>query len=65
MVRCDRCGSRFSYLQESANEYCPRCQARDGAMVPLTVVDPEPAADDAATSEAGQSSDGGSDGPVE
>jgi hypothetical protein len=33
-------------------------------MVPLTVVDPEPAADDSA-SEAPQSSDGDDDGPVE
>jgi hypothetical protein len=65
MVRCDRCGSGFSYLKESANEYCPRCQARDGAMVPLTAVDPEPAADDSATSDGGQSSDGAGGGSVE
>jgi hypothetical protein len=56
MVRCERCGSGFSYIRGSANEYCPRCQARDGATVPLTGVDnSEPAAGDSSRSEAGQS----------
>jgi hypothetical protein len=64
MVRCERCGSGFSYIRASENEYCPRCKARDGATVPLRA-DPEATADDSATSEAARSSDGGSGGPVE
>ena len=62
MVRCERCGSGFSYIRGSANEYCPRCQARDGATVPLTGVNPEPAAGDSSRSETGRSSDGDDEG---
>ena len=62
MVRCERCGSGFSYIRGSANEYCPRCQARDGATVPLTGVDPEPASGDSSGSETGRSSDGADEG---
>ncbi len=62
MVRCERCGSGFSYIRGSANEYCPRCQARDGATVPLTGVDPAPAAADSSRSETGRSSDDDDEG---
>jgi hypothetical protein len=58
MVRCERCGSGFSYIRGSANEYCPRCQARDGATVPLTGVEAEPVAGDSSRPAAGRSSDG-------
>jgi hypothetical protein len=62
MVRCERCGSGYSYIRGSANEYCPRCQARDGATVPLTGVDPKPAAGDSSRLEAGRSSGGDDEG---
>ena len=35
MFRCKRCGSSFSPIRAAVLEYCPRCRARHGTLVPL------------------------------
>jgi hypothetical protein len=37
MLRCERCGSSFSPIRVGAAAHCPRCRARDGVSVPLTL----------------------------
>jgi len=37
MYQCERCGSRFSPIRVPAGAGCPRCQARDGVAVPLSL----------------------------
>jgi hypothetical protein len=37
MYECERCGSRFSPIRVPAGADCPRCRARDGATVPLSL----------------------------
>jgi uncharacterized OB-fold protein len=37
MYECERCGSRFSPIRVNAGADCPRCRARDGVTVPLTL----------------------------
>jgi hypothetical protein len=36
MVRCERCGSRYSAMYAATFENCPRCQVRDRTAAPLT-----------------------------
>jgi hypothetical protein len=37
MFRCERCGSSFSPIRVSSRQNCPRCRARDGVSIPLTL----------------------------
>lgn len=37
MYECERCGSRFSPIRVPAGADCPRCRARDGVAVPLSI----------------------------
>jgi hypothetical protein len=36
MFRCDNCGSGYSAQAASSWTSCPRCLAKDNALVPLT-----------------------------
>jgi uncharacterized OB-fold protein len=37
MFECGRCGDRFSPIRVPAGADCPRCRAREGVSVPLTL----------------------------
>jgi hypothetical protein len=37
MLTCERCGASFSPIRVGAAADCPRCRARDGVSVPLTL----------------------------
>jgi hypothetical protein len=37
MLTCERCGSSFSPIRVRAAADCPRCRARDGVCIPLTL----------------------------
>lgn len=37
MLTCERCGAGFSPIRIGVAADCPRCRARDGVTVPLTL----------------------------
>jgi uncharacterized OB-fold protein len=37
MLACDRCGASFSPIRVGAAADCPRCRAREGVSVSLTL----------------------------